>query len=269
MGSEMKYRLIALDVDGTLLNDHYEITENTQRTIAQLHADGCRIVLCTGRGPKNTLPLLQRLGISGTVVTHNGAVTIDGTINDILSMSTIAMDHLAPLVGYCRERGIHFDINSAFHLYVERLGAFEKEMYEKYLNSPIVLNAIEELPEPAVKLTMFGEPAVMDQVEKDWASPGKAIRMMRSGDFFIDFMEPEATKGSALQKLSGLWGIPRESIMAIGNYFNDLEMIEFAGLGIAMQNSPMEVKARADAVTASNNHDGVHQAIMRYVYSQV
>ncbi|MEB3100211.1 Cof-type HAD-IIB family hydrolase [Ferviditalea candida] len=268
MGSALKYRMIALDVDGTLLNDHYEITENTRRTIAQIHAEGCRIVLCTGRGPKNTLPLLEQLGVSGTAITHNGAVTIDGTIDKVLSIITIPTDHLAPLVGYCRERGMHFDVNSAFHLFVERLGAFEKEMYAKYLNSPIVLPAIEELPEPAVKLTMFGEPSVMDQAEKDWAGSGKALRMTRSGDFFIDFMEPEATKGAALRKLAGMWGIPRESIMAIGNYFNDLEMLEYAGLGIAMQNSPEEVKSRADAVTASNNHDGVHQAIVRYMYSQ-
>lgn len=72
----MNYRLIALDVDGTLLNDDHELTEQTIETIQEVHDQGAHIVLCTGRAPDSTLPILQQLGLEGTMITHNGAATV-------------------------------------------------------------------------------------------------------------------------------------------------------------------------------------------------
>jgi len=88
--------------------------------------------------------------------------------------------------------------------------------------------------------------------------------MLRSGDFFIDLMHKDASKGAALQKLAEKRGIPAENVMAIGNYYNDITMLTYAGLGVAMDNSPLDVKAAADAVTASNNEEGVKRALEKY-----
>ncbi|MNR51961.1 Sugar phosphatase YidA [compost metagenome] len=90
--------------------------------------------------------------------------------------------------------------------------------------------------------------------------------MIRSGDLFIDVMSPEANKGNALKALAATLEVDPEVIMAIGNYYNDLEMMAFAGLGIAVENSPDGVKEAADAVTSSNNDEGVHEAIRKYCF---
>ncbi|MNN14057.1 Sugar phosphatase YidA [compost metagenome] len=104
----------------------------------------------------------------------------------------------------------------------------------------------------------------MNQVEADWNLWTHELNMLRSGDYFIDLMHPEASKGNALKQLAEQRGIPAEQIMAIGNFYNDITMLTFAGLGIAMDNSPIEVKAAAQDVTASNNEEGVRVALEKY-----
>lgn len=265
----MKYRLIALDVDGTLLNDHYKLTERTKRTIRDVHEAGATIVLCTGRSPVNTLPLMAELGLQGTLITHNGAATVRSADRTVVNEFPFAIEQVGKLVRYCRERGVHLDVCTPFELYVESdLREQVAAMYDKYMLTPVRTADILALRESPVKFTVFGDKDELDEVEHDWRAMELPLAVLRSGDYFIDMMHPQATKGNALRQLAESLGVDRSEIMAIGNYFNDLEMIRFAGLGIAMDNSPEEVKREADAVTASNNEDGVHAALVRYGLEQ-
>lgn len=263
----MNYKMIALDVDGTLLDDEHHILPLTRQTLRTLYKSGCQIVLCTGRGPSNTLPLLAELDMDGTVITHNGAVTVEMKNKRILTLHSFAMEEVMPLVAYCRNQGIHYDVNTVFEMYLDQMGENEQRMYDRFGIKPIRLSAIELLHEPLVKLTLFGDKPQMDQAEQDWQALGGELRFIRSGDHFIDIMNEQATKGRALQELSAMWNVPASEILAIGNYYNDLEMIEFAGMGIAMANSPDQVKARAIDVTDSNNHEGVHKALVKHCFA--
>jgi Cof subfamily protein (haloacid dehalogenase superfamily) len=261
----MNYKLIALDVDGTLLNDQYELTEVTKRTVRDVYEAGATIVLCTGRSPVNTMPLMEELGLQGTLITHNGAATVRSTDKRIVHQFPFAIDQLSDVVQYCRDRQVHLDVCTPFHLYVEgELSDAEAAMYRKFMLEPTRMDDVLALDEAPVKFTVFGDKQTMNRVEEDWRNMRLPLTVLRSGDFFLDIMHPEATKGNALRRLADSLGIERSQVMAIGNYFNDTEMIRFAGLGIAMDNSPEEVKREADAVTASNNEDGVHLALRRY-----
>ncbi len=262
----MKYKLIALDVDGTLLNDEHAITERTKRTVLDVHRAGAMIVLCTGRGPGSTFPVLEELGLEGTIITHNGAATVQAAGRTIVHQFPFYMNDVLPLVRYCRENNIHFDICTPFDMFVERMGEEERRMYDKYFADPIWIPDIAQLEEPLVKLTAFGPKEVLDRVEEDWKRIEFPLRYIRSGDLFIDVMHPSASKGNALEQLARLWNIRRSEIIAIGNYYNDVDMLRFAGLGIAMGNSPDEVKRAADAVTLSNNEEGVHAALAAYCF---
>jgi len=110
---------------------------------------------------------------------------------------------------------------------------------------------------------------LIEATERELRASGMTdgLHLIRSGDHFIDIMHQDASKGSALLQFANSLGVKRERIMAIGNYFNDLEMIKLAGLGIAMDNSPREVKEAADGVTASNNEHGVAEALLKYAFS--
>jgi len=130
-------------------------------------------------------------------------------------------------------------------------------MYGRMFARPIVWEAARGLPEHTVKLSIFAAKEALDAVQRDWEVWEDGLQVVRSGDFFIDVQPHLASKGAALERLAGLRGVPREQVLAIGNYYNDIGMLEFAGRGVAMANSPEEVKRAADAVTVSNNEDGV------------
>lgn len=261
----MKYKLIALDVDGTLINNQYEISESTQQTIKEVHRQGARIVLCTGRGPTSTLPLLASLGLEGTVITHNGAATVESEGSKLVHQFAFHMDQLQPFIDYCRVNKIHFDVNTAFVHYLEHLTDVEREMYKQYLVIPQQIDDVMTLQEDIVKISIYAEGHILDQLTLDWPNMGHPqLKIIRSGEYFIDVMHVEANKGNALRSLANSWGIQAAEILAIGNYYNDLEMLEFAGLGIVMGNSPEDMKRSADAITTSNDEEGVHYALQQY-----
>jgi Cof subfamily protein (haloacid dehalogenase superfamily) len=264
----VKYKLIALDVDGTLLNDHYELSDKTRQIIRKVHDAGSRIVLCTGRGPTSTIPILQELGLEGTLITHNGAATVhsDPSGDQLLHQFSFSLDDIQPMLEYVRKEQVHFDVCTAFDMHIERLGEDEKEMYKKFFITPIVIPDVMDLKLPIVKFTLAGQPDVMDRVQREWEEQKLygSLRMIRSGELFIDVMNAAANKGNALKELADSWEIDAKHVMAVGNYYNDLEMMSFAGLGLAVANSPEGVKAAADAVVPSNNEDGVYEAIVKY-----
>ncbi|MFK7696390.1 Cof-type HAD-IIB family hydrolase [Paenibacillus sp. HJGM_3] len=261
----MKYKLIALDVDGTLLTDDHELTAPTIETIRQVNQAGAQIVLCTGRGPGNAIPVMEELGLQGAVITHNGAATIRTEDRSLVHQVPFEAAELEAFIRYCREHRVHYDYSTAFHLHIDTdLSEHLEEMYRKFQMTPFRVADVSRMEELAVKFTVYSpDKERVDQVEADWSQAGSRLRVLRSGDFFIDVMHAEASKGHALRALCGSLGIPREQVLAMGNYYNDIEMLQFAGWGIAMDNSPEEVKQAADEVTVSNNEGGVYRSLRR------
>lgn len=263
-GGDIRYKLIALDVDGTLITDDHRLDRETKEAVRAVHEQGARIVLCTGRGAVSTLPILEELGLDGVVITHNGGATVLSQERRVLHTFDFSMDQIIPIIRYCREKGIHFDINTAFDIYVEQMNDEIRSIYELFYADPIVLDDITSFPDPVIKLCLAGESDALESFMRDFAELPASLRMIRSGDFFVDVLHEKTSKGNALKALADGWGIRREEVLAIGNYYNDLDMLRYAGLGIAMANSPEEVKSAADAVTGSNNEGGVSQALIRY-----
>lgn len=262
----MTYRMIAIDVDGTLLNDGYELTEATKQAVRAACQAGAEIVLCTGRSPLNALPIMEQLELSGTLITHNGAVTVQSHDRAILRESAFAIAEAQQFIAYARERGIHRDMCTSFGMYAESMTDAARNMYGKYMLQPERVDDLLRLDASIVKFTVFGESELLDDVMAVWDLWGSKLTHIRSGDSFIDVMLPGVNKGAALEALAKSRGIAREHIMAIGNYYNDVDMMSYAGLGIAMANSPEGVKQMADDVTFSNNENGVAAAIVKHLF---
>jgi len=259
-----KFDLIAIDVDGTLLNDRHQLTPTVIEAVREAAESGAEIVLATGRGPINSIPLLEEIGLAGTLITHNGAATVESEGRRVLHSFSIPHEAMVPYMEYCRENGVHFDINTAFDMFNESSTPEADAMYVHYRVVPIRRRPDDPLPPDLVKFTAFGSKEQMNRVQREWEAWDSPLRRIRSGDWFIDVQHADVSKGKALERLASLRGIDRSRIMAIGNYYNDIDMLRFAGLGIAMGNSPDEVKRAADAVTLSNEEDGVAHAIRRY-----
>ncbi|MFD0674268.1 Cof-type HAD-IIB family hydrolase [Cohnella sp. GCM10027633] len=262
----MGYAIIALDVDGTLINDHHEVTPRVRAAVRAAAEQGAEIVLCTGRGSTSALPVLAELGLEGTMITHNGASIVDSKTRKVIAETAIPFEPAYRYLHFARERGVHYDMNTAFELYVDGMMTDEiSGMYESMFARPIVRTGEESLPEGLVKLSLFAPKETLDELETAWGEWEHELQTVRSGDYFIDVQHQQASKGTALRQLAAMRGVPREQVLAIGNYYNDLGMIAFAGLGVAMDNSPEEVKAAADETTASNNEDGVALALEKHV----
>ncbi|RCX21697.1 hypothetical protein DFP94_102453 [Fontibacillus phaseoli] len=267
----MNYKLIALDVDGTLLNDDHVLTPGTAETIRRIAEQGTEFVLCTGRAPVNSIPFMREMGLNGYVITHNGAATVNVQTEEIVHEFALEPQGLDRYIDYCVEKGVHYDINTTFDLYVPGASGLSKEaldMYHLYMMEPKDLPNWADFSEPIVKMTITAEMKELDAIHSDWNLWPQEFNVLRSGDFFIDIMHKEASKGAALKKLAEKRGIPAEEVMAIGNYYNDLTMLTFAGLGVAMENSPVEVKAASNDITASNNEEGVKLALEKYCLGQ-
>ncbi|WP_308634654.1 Cof-type HAD-IIB family hydrolase [Paenibacillus silvisoli] len=263
----INYDIIALDVDGTLLTDDHVLTPAVREAVREAHTRGAEIVLCTGRGPASALPVLDALGLSGTMITHNGAATIDAAKRKVLHQYSIEAVELERFRSYCLQNGLHFDVNTAFDMYIEGITSEAEEMYRMFEAKPVMRDAKEPLPEGLVKFTLFGSKAALDVVEAEWNGWTHGLHHIRSGDLFIDVQHREATKGTALRELAKVRGVDPSRVMAIGNYFNDVGMLTFAGLGVAVANSPEGVKEAADALTRSNEEDGVAHALQTYAFA--
>ncbi|MCR2803227.1 Cof-type HAD-IIB family hydrolase [Paenibacillus soyae] len=265
---KLKYELIALDVDGTLLTDEHKLPASVKEAVREASEAGARIVLCTGRGPMGAFPVLEELELSGVLITHNGAATVRSENREILFQYDINKDDLGEFIAYCREHGIHYDVNTAYEMMVERVTEEAKAMYAHHKVVPLEANFDTDLPDGLVKFTLFGSKEQMDFVQSHWEKRPAQLQLIRSGDFFIDVQHPEASKGTALRQLAAELGVRREDILAIGNYYNDISMLEFAGLGIAMSNSPDAVKRAADLVAGSNNEGGVADALRKFAWTE-
>lgn len=260
-------KLLALDVDGTLLRDDHSLSERNIESVRKVVESGIEVVLCTGRGAPSALPVFKLLGLTGTIISHNGAATVLG--DDFVIHEQFEMDSLAygKLVTLLRNSKLFFDVSTAQSLYVEQLIPEAQQMYDLYEVVPEMISDFTDLVEGIVKVTVYEpDPLILDAFQESLpAIMPTGITMVRSGVYFIDFMIPSVNKGVALANYATSKGYKPEQVIAIGNYNNDIEMLNFAGIGIAVSNSTQEVLEVADVVVASNNDDGVSDAIASYV----
>lgn len=259
------FDLIAIDVDGTLLNDDEQVSTRTREALHAAQQAGVEIVLCTGRGPTNTFPVLEQLQMTGTIITHNGAATVDARSREVIHHFALQNEHLQPYIDYCQREKCHFDLNTTFELMTESVSAEVAAMYDAYHVTPIIAPFTQPLPTGLLKMTLFGTEKEMDKVELDWQTWSHPLAYIRSGVQFIDVQHPQASKGHALQQLVQMRGYQQQRVMAIGNYYNDIGMLQYAAVGVAVDNSPVGVKEVAQVITRSNNDDGVAHAIEQYV----
>jgi len=258
-----KFQMVALDIDGTLLNDHYECDGETRTLLKRLEGQGLEIVLCTGRALEPTKKIAEMVGVCSYLITDNGSVTYHIPTKNAVSIKAIDPDHLDGILKILNTKNVHIDVTAMDKMFTIPHHAEIAEMYKKYMVNPLILEQLEQLPEPILKATLYGAEKEIDRLYSELQHqliPYK-VQCFRSGPYFIDVMNKQSTKGTALKSLTEYLNISSNSVIAIGNYYNDIDMIRFAGMGVAMENAPEEVKQAADFITGSNNQQGVKKAL--------
>lgn len=263
------YRLIAIDLDGTLLTPRPTkiITPRTYQALRQAAEKGISIVIATGQ----TLSVLQHtcagLPISVPQIIENGAIIADIHTGHIFHEKPIPPEHILPTLNTLRS----FDLFRAYHsyqrVYVDSGTPRARDWYRPPVPAVIEVDDVASLyPLSCIKLAAVGEESTLiakrQKLERHFA--GK-LYVTQSAYDLLEFLHPAVSKGNALRTIASDLGIRPEEIVAFGDNPNDIGMLQFAGLGVAMGNASEEVKATADYITRSNAEDGVAVVIEEMV----
>ena len=269
----MKISLIALDLDGTLLLPDRTVSPKVAETLAIARSKGIKLVLCSGRPLPGVVTLLEELNLQNEgdhVITYNGALVQQSNDGKILAHHTMDYEDFLEVDDLARETGIHCHAVNDTGVYTTNKDISYYSVRESFLTTvPLRYRTAEEMdPSLLISKIMFVDPKEIleEAISKIPAAFAEKYTLLRSEDFFLEVLNKSASKGQALRDLAAILNIPREEIMAIGDNGNDLDMLEFAGMGVAMGNASLAAKEASDYVTDSNVHDGVATAIEKFAF---
>jgi len=264
-----RYRLIAIDVDDTLLNDELKVTEGTKRALAQAVEQGCVVTLATGRMFASAVRIASQLELNVPIITYQGALIKNLLDGKVLYERPVPADAALEVIAFAEEHGLHLQAYEDDKLLAPEDNE-KVRAYSRLSNVPYEIaddfRAVAQ--RGSTKLLVIDEPAKLDALIPLLAERlGDRAHITKSKPNFMEVVHPEATKGHALLHLAAHFGIPREETIAVGDSWNDREMIEAAGLGVAMANAVEPLKQIADYITASNNEEGVKQVVETFILS--
>ena len=269
----MKYKMIVFDLDGTLTNDKKEITPRTKEALMQAQTAGVHIVLASGRPTYGIVPLAEELKLKengGFILAFNGGKIIDCS-NDKVLFEQKLDEQLVPLL-YQEVMKAGLEILTYQGEGIAATNKNDKYVeHEAFINKmPIVQydDFLNQLVYPINKCLIVGDPTPLHKLELRLAKEleGK-MEVYRSADFFLECVPLGIDKARSLDRLISTLGIQRKEVIACGDGYNDLSMIRFAGLGVAMANAAKDIQSEADFVTLSNEEDGVAHVVERFILS--
>ncbi|HEY9857002.1 MAG TPA: Cof-type HAD-IIB family hydrolase [Stenomitos sp.] len=255
----MRPKLIATDIDGTLIGRDLVVTERTKRAFRRAHDAGIPIVMATGRMYRATLPLARECAITTPLITYQGALIRDHQTQEELWHRTIPMDLAHEALEALFATKLHVNLYVDDELLIERVTP-ESELY-------CSIAKVEPRVVPSLASGLTGEPTkivAIGSVEdvQRWLPGlqeqfGDRLYVTESLPVFIEIANPTVSKSAALDHVARRMGIQPAEIVAFGDGMNDLDMLQYAGLGVAMGNAPRAVKERADRVTKPVSEDGL------------
>ncbi|MGG3503943.1 Cof-type HAD-IIB family hydrolase [Paenibacillus lautus] len=242
-----KYKLIALDLDGTLLTDEKQITEETKKWLQYAVDHGVKVIFSTGRGLQTTKGFLNELGLDSPMVLLNGAEVWEGP-GRLKKRVFLPRDTVRDMHAIAAERGEWYWGYSVESLTGDK--DWTSEMFERdWMKFGIGSNDQQKLAEIKEELLSWG-----------------TLEVTRSALSNMEISVKGITKESGVREVCQMLGFSMSDVIAMGDSDNDAKLLKAAGLGVAMANGEDYIKSIADVITATNNEDGVAQAIRKYVF---
>jgi Cof subfamily protein (haloacid dehalogenase superfamily) len=261
----MSYKLIAIDVDDTLLNCETTIPERVKQAVSKAVAKGVRVVLCTGRTKKGMQRYYDELALDTLMITAGGAEVYDAG-GHVLFSRGVDPALVKQVLAYGDSVGVHSQVYIGGELVYR-----EKNRYADYYESSygfpgVVIPDLMEQPEIITPKVLF----VIDEdkiaaIKQEAEALFPMLTIKQSKPVYLEFAHPSVDKGEALAFTARHYGLDREDVIAVGDTDIDIPMLKYAGLGVAMANATPDVQAVADAVCPSNDEGGVADVIEKYI----
>lgn len=261
----MAYKLIAIDLDDTLLDDNLTIPERVRDAVKKAVDLGIYVVLCTGRIRKGALRYYESLGLNTLLITAGGAQVHDAAGQPVFE-HCVDPALVKKLLEYAYANGLHAQVYIDGELVYREKNKYA-EAYEKpYGHAGILMPDLLEMDTIVTpKVIYISDVERMDDIQTRVEAEFPMLNIKRSKPTYVEIASPDVSKGDALKFVAEYYGVKREEIIAMGDAEIDVPMLEFAGLGVAMSNATPHTKQAADALCPSNNEGGVADVIQKYI----
>lgn len=268
----MKYKIIVLDLDGTLTNEKKEITPHTLDTLLKAQEMGVKVVLASGRPTNGMRPIAKKLKLDyygGYILSYNGGEIIDWQTGELLYKNFLEPKEL-PYLYQCAKDN-NFTIMTYDNGYVVTENPNDTYVKRAALLNIMPIKEVENFLEavtthPLSKCLIMGDADKLASLEAEMEKALKGrMGVFRSEPYFLELVPQGIDKAHSLAVLLDKLNIPREEMIAVGDGFNDLSMVKYAGLGVAMANAQPIVRENANYITLSNEEDGVAHVVEKYL----
>ena len=261
------YKMIAIDLDGTLFTDELTISPNTVTAIQRAIRMGTVVTIATGRMFSSAKLIAEQLGIHAPLITYQGAMIRVAGEAEALYERPVSPDIAEKLINIAREKNIHLQVYQDDILYgaaeTDKLSTYAQAVQVPYTVEPDLIRLAKK---GFTKLLFIDEPEILDPLQQELQLLfGESAYIAKSKKTYLEVTHPEANKGSALLFLANKLGIDRSEIIGIGDNHNDSELLKAAGFGIAIGNAVQELKELDDYTSLSNNAECVVHAINKFI----
>lgn len=266
----MSYKLIAIDIDGTLLTSDKKLTEHSLCVMKEAEAAGLYCVLATGRVAANVKEIYGPLGLKSPCICSGGAQVVDGNFQ-MIHTCYIPNEIVKEVLNFAKEKDVHVQIFQDEHFYFEKYSKWADIYHETSGLTPVETPNLHELPIEELntpKVLILAEPDRLLEVQAEAIERFPMLNIGRSRPTFLELNNPEGNKGNALKALEKILGLKQEELIAIGDNQIDDSMIRYAGLGVAIGNALDEIKAISDYIAPDNDHEGVAHVIEKFMLNR-
>ncbi|WP_439287745.1 Cof-type HAD-IIB family hydrolase [Lonepinella sp. BR2904] len=257
----MSYQAVFSDIDGTLLNSQHQITSRTEQAIKAIVKKGIPFIPVSARPPYAITPYTEQLHTEQAIICYSGALILDKNLtalysvlieqNDLRLLNQILADYADLSINhYAGLNWFSNDLSNFWTLQESQITGLQAQIV------PTDLTDVH-------KILVMGNAANIQQLEQKLKQNLPHLSIHRSKPEYLEIMNKAATKAKAIQFMEKLLNITTDQVIAFGDNFNDLDMLQYAGLSVAMGNAPDEIKQVAKQVTTSNNEDGIALVLER------
>lgn len=262
----MKYKMLVIDMDDTLLTDDHKISEENKEMLLKAQEKGVHVILASGRPTPAMTAYAKELQMDSYMISYNGAVITDLKEDKVLFEQTLTQEQIHELYDY--------SLKSKTHIITYLDGEVVSETSSEYIDIELNITGLEHnkvsdfkaaVQSSAVKCILLEEPSYLKEVEKDLKKAMPHLSVSMSKPFFLEVAQDGIDKAASIKILAEKLNILQSEIIAVGNAGNDLSMIEYAGLGVWVDNVTPELRDKGDVIVASNNNHGVAEVVRRFI----
>jgi HAD-superfamily hydrolase, subfamily IIB len=270
--TDLSYKMLVLDLDDTLLRDDHSISDRNRTMLLKAQEKGVRVVLASGRPTPAMTQYIETLQLDkydSYLISFNGGMITSVRDNEVIFEQSLTKEEIHSLHDFSKENDLHIITYSDKGVI--------SETASEYIDVEIKLTGLphhkvpcfkSEVQSSAVKCILLENPDYLKMMEAKLKSERTDLSVARSKPFFLEVMPQGIDKAASLELLANMLGIQQSEVIAVGNAGNDLSMIEYAGLGVWVDNVTPELRDKADVIVASNMEDGVAEVVERFILGE-